>query len=188
MSLKWVMGYFVFLAAWRLVAAIDIMPASRALSISTPFIVMGLIVCALLALIAWVQARATVYTITNRRVAMRVGAALTVDVTNRMVAAELPNSLLQQVQEVLERSGLRGLGLQGQEQIHPWTFPAVGGLDESAHGLRDLVPPAVLYVEGEQTFRRLAIFGSARDQTFIQVLRPASSGRRSFRETRARPP
>ncbi|MFP4570220.1 photosynthetic complex putative assembly protein PuhB [Rhodosalinus sp.] len=78
LSLKWVMGYFVFLAAWRLVAALDLMPFAQAVAISTPFIVMGLIVCALLALIAWVQARATVYTITNRRVAMRVGAALTV--------------------------------------------------------------------------------------------------------------
>ena len=71
LSLKWVMGYFVLLAAWRLVAALDLMPFSQAVAISTPFIVMGLIVCALLALIAWVQARATVYTITNRRVVMR---------------------------------------------------------------------------------------------------------------------
>lgn len=78
MNLKWVMGYFVLLAAWRLVAAIDLMPVAQAVAISTPFIVMGLIVCALLAIVAWVQARATVYTITNRRVAMRVGAALTV--------------------------------------------------------------------------------------------------------------
>lgn len=78
LSLKWVMGYFVFLAAWRLTAALDLMPFAQAVAISTPFIVMGLIVCALLALIAWVQARATVYTITNRRVAMRIGAALTV--------------------------------------------------------------------------------------------------------------
>ena len=78
MNLKWVMGYFVLLAAWRLVAAIDLMPLAQAVAISTPFIVMGLIVCALLAIVAWVQARATVYTITNRRVAMRVGAALTV--------------------------------------------------------------------------------------------------------------
>ncbi|WP_372890154.1 photosynthetic complex putative assembly protein PuhB [Rhodosalinus sp.] len=78
MNLKWVMGYFVLLAAWRLVAAIGLMPVTQAVAISTPFIVMGLIVCALLALVAWVQARATVYTITNRRVAMRVGAALTV--------------------------------------------------------------------------------------------------------------
>ncbi|REC57841.1 PH domain-containing protein [Rhodosalinus sediminis] len=78
MNLKWVMGYFVLLAAWRLVAAIDLMPFAQAVAISTPFIVMGLIVCALLAIVAWVQARATVYTITNRRVAMRVGAALTV--------------------------------------------------------------------------------------------------------------
>jgi len=39
---------------------------------------MGAISCAILLLIAWIQARATVYTITNRRVAMRIGAALTI--------------------------------------------------------------------------------------------------------------
>jgi hypothetical protein len=33
--------------------------------------------CALIYLIAYIQARATVYTLTNKRVAMRIGAALT---------------------------------------------------------------------------------------------------------------
>ncbi|MFP4327346.1 MAG: photosynthetic complex putative assembly protein PuhB [Paracoccaceae bacterium] len=78
LNLYWVAGYFVLLAAWRFVAVVDRMTLTEALSVSTPFLVMGLIVCALLAVLAWVQARATVYTITNRRVAMRVGAALTV--------------------------------------------------------------------------------------------------------------
>ena len=45
---------------------------------SVPFLVMGAAVIALLLVIGYVQARATVYTITNRRVAMRIGAALTV--------------------------------------------------------------------------------------------------------------
>jgi hypothetical protein len=74
----WVMGYFVFLALWRMVAAIDIMPVGQAIGISIPFLILGAIVGALLFFTAWVQARATVYTITNKRVAMRVGAALTV--------------------------------------------------------------------------------------------------------------
>jgi len=41
-------------------------------------VIMGGIVIALLLVVGYVQARATVYTITNRRVAMRIGAALTV--------------------------------------------------------------------------------------------------------------
>ena len=42
-----------------------------------PFIVSGIVACAILYGIAYVQARSTVYTLTNKRVAMRIGAALT---------------------------------------------------------------------------------------------------------------
>jgi hypothetical protein len=78
LSLPWVAGYFVLLAVWRFVTLIDRMPLGQALSYSTPFLVMGAVVIALLLIVGAVQARATVYTITNRRVAMRIGAALTV--------------------------------------------------------------------------------------------------------------
>lgn len=76
-SLRWVAGYFVLLAAWRYGAYVDIEPG-RALAGSVMILGLGAGACALLAGLAWVQARATVYTITNRRVAMRIGAALTV--------------------------------------------------------------------------------------------------------------
>jgi len=42
-----------------------------------PFILSGLVACGILYGIAYVQARSTVYTLTNKRVAMRIGAALT---------------------------------------------------------------------------------------------------------------
>jgi hypothetical protein len=41
------------------------------------FLVLGAIVCALLLIVGVMQAKSTVYTLTNRRVAMRIGAALT---------------------------------------------------------------------------------------------------------------
>ena len=78
LSLYWVLGYFVLLAAWRFGAMIDQVNLATAFAASFPFIILGGIVGLLLAVIAFVQARATVYTITNRRVAMRIGAALTV--------------------------------------------------------------------------------------------------------------
>lgn len=77
LSVPWVAGYFVFLAAWRYIAVSDLMPFGQALGASVPFLILGGIVLALLFLIGWVQAYTTVYTVTNRRVAMRVGAALT---------------------------------------------------------------------------------------------------------------
>ena len=43
-----------------------------------PFLILGVVTCSLLFLVAVIQAWATIYTITNKRVAMRIGAALTV--------------------------------------------------------------------------------------------------------------
>ena len=42
-----------------------------------PFLLLGLVVCGLLIAVAYVQARATMYTVTDARVVMRIGAALT---------------------------------------------------------------------------------------------------------------
>jgi len=78
LCLYWVMGYFVLLGAWRSLALSEIVPLPQAIWGAVPFLIMGAVACALLALIAFLQAWATVYTITNRRVAMRVGAALNV--------------------------------------------------------------------------------------------------------------
>lgn len=77
LSLPWVAGYFVLLAAWRFLATVD-QEVGAALALATPYLVMGAVVCALLWLVAFLQARATVYTITDARVAMRIGAALTI--------------------------------------------------------------------------------------------------------------
>ncbi len=77
MSLDWVAGYFVVLAVWRFGSVVDQVGWGQAVALSVPFLILAVVVCALLTLVAYVQARATVYTITNRRVAMRIGAALT---------------------------------------------------------------------------------------------------------------
>lgn len=77
MSLRWVMAYFGALAVWRLVIDLDRDPVTG-MQGAALFVVMGLAACAILTAIAYVMARATVYTVTNRRVAMRIGAALTV--------------------------------------------------------------------------------------------------------------
>lgn len=74
----WVAGYFAFLTVWRFVSVIDMMPFAQAVGAAVPFVILGGIVCGLLALFAWIQARLTLYTVTTARVAMRIGAALTV--------------------------------------------------------------------------------------------------------------
>lgn len=77
LCLYWVAGYFALLAVWRLLTVIDVLPFGQAIGASVPFLALGAVVCGLLLLFAWIQARCTLYTITTARIAMRIGAALT---------------------------------------------------------------------------------------------------------------
>lgn len=78
MMLPWVAGYFALLIVWRVVSAMASVPTGQALLSAVPLIVLGALACGVIYAIAWAQARATVYTITSARVAVRGGAALTV--------------------------------------------------------------------------------------------------------------
>ena len=75
-KVSWVASYFVALALWRVWVVAD--SATSAVAVALPYLVIGLVVCAILTTIAAVQARSTLYTITTARVAMRLGSALTV--------------------------------------------------------------------------------------------------------------
>ena len=92
LNLYWVAGYFALLAVWRVgVSSID-MGFAEALPLGVPFVALGALSCLVLYGIAWVLAKTTVYTITTARVAMRVGAALTVTLNlpfKRIGSAEL---------------------------------------------------------------------------------------------------
>ena len=128
LNLWWVMGYFVLLGAWRFVSLVDQRPLMEVIALTVPFLIAGLIVCALLMIVAYVQARTTVYTVTNRRVAMRIGAALTV--TLNLPYTQIVNASLQM------RRGGRGtiafevpddvkLGyLTCWPHVRPWRVPA----------------------------------------------------------------
>ncbi|UMA64315.1 PH domain-containing protein [Roseivivax marinus] len=91
LSLPWIAGYFVVLAAWRFLSLVDLLPMGQVIGYSVPFLGLGAIVLGLLGAFGYVQARSTVYTVTNRRIAMRVGAALTVTLNlpyTRIAAAD----------------------------------------------------------------------------------------------------
>ena len=77
LSLKWIAGYFLLLAIWRVGASSASFPIGTAIAHAVPFVVAGLVATAILYGIATIQARCTVYTLTTKRVAMRIGAALT---------------------------------------------------------------------------------------------------------------
>ena len=69
--------YFAILAAWRFAADLYDGVGVLGATISALWLLpVAAVAIALLAAIAWMTARTTVYTITNRRVAMRIGIAL----------------------------------------------------------------------------------------------------------------
>jgi hypothetical protein len=76
-KITWVGGYFLALGLWQGIVAFGGNVAGI-VAVLLPYLAVGAVAVAILGLIAWVQARGTVYTITSARVAMRVGAALTV--------------------------------------------------------------------------------------------------------------
>lgn len=86
---RWVAGYFAVLFAWRAMANAAGMPPAQAAGEAAFLLVLGAGAVGLLCAVAWCQARATVYTITDRRVVMRIGAALTMTLQfpHRWIAA-----------------------------------------------------------------------------------------------------
>ena len=70
----------------------DLMPIDQALLVSFPFLALALIVALLLLLVGVIQAKATVYTITNKRIVMRIGAALTL--TLNLPFTEIENAAI----------------------------------------------------------------------------------------------
>lgn len=77
LGIRWIAGYFALLVVWRFGVSSTEYPLGMAALHAVPFVIAGLIVCAIIYGIAYVQAKSTVYTLTNKRVAMRIGAALT---------------------------------------------------------------------------------------------------------------
>lgn len=74
----WISGYFGLLLAWRFVESLsEGMAPFASFSDAIAVLPLAVIAIALLCGLAWVNSRSTVYTVTNNRVIMRFGAALT---------------------------------------------------------------------------------------------------------------
>lgn len=139
--LYWVAGYFALLTLWRFVTVVDLMPLGQAIGAAVPFVLLGLVVCALLYVSALVQARATVYTITTARVVMRIGAALTI--TLNLPYRQIANAALD-----LRRDGTGTIALETTgdtrlsylvcwPHVRPWhmnpTQPALRAIPDAAN-------------------------------------------------------
>ncbi|MDO9527486.1 MAG: photosynthetic complex putative assembly protein PuhB [Gemmobacter sp.] len=124
-KVSWVAGYFVALAIWRAAVVADA-SAGSVIAVMLPYLALGLVACGLLYAMAAVQARATVYTLTTSRVAMRIGAALT-------VTLNIPFKQLGAANLAVKRNGIGTITLEtlGDTRIsylvcwphvRPWRF------------------------------------------------------------------
>jgi hypothetical protein len=127
-KLYWVAGYFMLLAVWRVSVSSTFLPMNEALLHGIPFLVVGALACLLLCGLAWIQSKATVYTLTNKRVGMRIGAALTL--TLNLPYVQIGNASLD-----LKKSGHGTIAFELMDDtrfsylmtwphVRPWYFAA----------------------------------------------------------------
>ena len=123
---RWVIGYFVLLAIWRVASLMDQGPFATVVTSGIPFLACGAVAAAILIGMAAVMARSTVYTITNRRVVMRIGAALT-------ITLNLPFKQIRKAELDLRKSGTGTIALDLDQRtrlsylvcwphVRPWTI------------------------------------------------------------------
>lgn len=154
LSFWWVAGYFVLIFAWRTIGGASTETWVASATAASFFLVLGLIVCLLLVLVSLIQAKATVYTITNKRVAMRIGAALT-------MTLNLPFKQLHNATLGLRKSGHGSIALEmnpeggmGFSYILTWPHVLPWKLKEPQPSLRcipDAKAVAALLAEAAQT-------------------------------------
>jgi hypothetical protein len=104
LGLTWVAGYFVALAVWRAWAVADGSVGS-VVAVMLPYAAIGLVTCGILLVLAYAFARTTIYTLTTARVAMRIGAALT-------VTLNLPYTQISNASLDLKRRGTGSIALE----------------------------------------------------------------------------
>lgn len=169
LGLNWVLGYFTLLAIWRVAASSASVPFNEAMGHGIPFLIGGLIAGLLILGIATVQARATVYTLTNKRACMRIGAALT-------MTLNLPYVCIGNAQASVRKSGLGTITfdligdtrlsyLMTWPHVRPWhmsrTQPAFRAIPDAARVAELFADAAETRVSEPQISRRNASHGHA---------------------------
>jgi len=77
-KIRWIAGYMGLLVLWKAGSGFADGGAALAVLRGLPYVVLALAAVLVVWLLAWAQARATVYSVTSARVLMKIGAALSV--------------------------------------------------------------------------------------------------------------
>lgn len=125
-GLRWIIGYFVVIVVWRAGVGGAGNGLAGAFAFGLPYVMLGMAAVAVVLILALAQARSTVYTVTDARVVMRIGAALSV--TFNLPYRQIVNACLD-----LRRDGVGTIALETQgdtrlsylvcwPHVRPWYF------------------------------------------------------------------
>ena len=145
-KIYWIAAYFIGLVLWRAQAAFTTGGLGKAIAVALPHLALGALVCSVVLLLAYVHARASIYTITSSRVVMRIGAALS-------VTFNLPFAQIGAAKLDLHKSGTGTIALEtlgdtkisylvAWPHVRPWHFtktqPALRSIADAARVARVL--------------------------------------------------
>ncbi|MEO9649728.1 MAG: photosynthetic complex putative assembly protein PuhB [Roseobacter sp.] len=151
-ALNWILGYFSLLAMARVIVASGEVPLTAAMAQGVPFLVAGALVAMIVIGMATVQARSTVYTLTNKRACMRIGAALT-------MTLNLPYVCIANANAAVRPSGLGTITfeLMGDTRlsylmtwphVRPWTMRRT---QPSFRAIPDAARVAAIFADAAET-------------------------------------
>lgn len=155
-ALRWVLVYFAALAAWRAAEMLAEGATASAIGASVlALLPLVAAVAAVLGLIAWLTARSSVYTLTTKRVAMRVGMlTITFNIPYRWVSAA-------RLKLYGDGTGDIALATSGETRLaylmlwphaRPWRFgkpePALRAVPDAGH-VAELLAQALRELHGQ---------------------------------------
>lgn len=145
-KIYWIAAYFAALTLWRAQSAFAEGGLGKAIAVALPHLALGAVVCCVVWLLAYAQARACIYTITTSRVVMRIGAALSVTFNYpfaQIAAAKLDLHKSGTGTIALETLGTTKISyLVAWPHVRPWHFtktqPALRSISDAARVARVL--------------------------------------------------
>lgn len=165
-KLNWITGYFAVIVAWRGSVGAMSDGFAAAFAYGLPYMILWALAAAVIGLMALTMARATVYTITTARVAMRIGAALCV--TLNLPFKQIANMDLSVKRDGTGTIALETLGETNFSYLVLWPHMRPGHIRKTKPALR-CIPDAA------GVARLLADAAEARLSTPMIERRPAPS-------------
>jgi hypothetical protein len=167
-KIRWFAAYFAAIILWRAGSAWADGGPALALAMGLPYLALGLLGLGIIFGLAWVQARATIYTLTTARVVLRIGAAL--PVTFNLPFAQVGAAALDLRRDGTGTIALETLGETRISVLVAWPHLRPGHWSKTQPALRSIPDAArVARMLAEAAEARLSVPAVARPVSFAPV-------------------